>query len=240
LLAVATALATAGTVPKGDIAAHVAITLVYFAFGLLPAPKLIHASAKASWNILAKASPIAYTMLVLLAYTAVAAMLNVNIAFAAFLAGLGIVARNAIPAEVFRPVSDFSFAVFIPIYFALVGYRLDLSGSFSFAMLAIFLVASSGVKILSAWTGARMAGFHNQEALNLAVALNARGGPGIVLASVALGAGIINAAFHTTLVLTAVLTSQAAGVWLGQLVRTGGPLLSPGRSGSTVLAPGSA
>ena len=46
------------------------------------------------------------------------------------------------------------------------------------------------------------------------MATNARGGPGIVLASVAYDAGIINAAFYTTLVLVAVLTSQAAGAWL--------------------------
>src|SRR5216684_3429509 len=32
-------------------------------------------------------------------------------------------------------ISDFAFAAFIPIYFAVVGYRLDLSKSFSFTML---------------------------------------------------------------------------------------------------------
>ena len=61
--------------------------------------------------------------------------------------------------------------------------------------------------------------------MNLAVASNARGGPGIVLASVAFEAGIINGAFFTTLVLTAVLTSQFAGWWLGFVLRKGWPLL---------------
>ncbi|MGH6920403.1 MAG: hypothetical protein ACREJ0_22180, partial [Geminicoccaceae bacterium] len=59
----------------------------------------------------------------------------------------------------------------------------------------------------------------------LAVATNARGGPGIVLASVAFDAGIINEAFYTTLVLVAVLTSQAAGTWLEFVLRRGWPLL---------------
>jgi hypothetical protein len=35
-----------------------------------------------------------------------------------------------------------------------------------------------------------------------------------VLASVAYDAGIISAAFYTTLVLTAIITSQVAGLWL--------------------------
>jgi hypothetical protein len=47
-----------------------------------------------------------------------------------------------------------------------------------------------------------------------------------VLASVAYDAGVINAAFYTTLVLAAVLTSQAAGVWLRFVLSRGWPLLS--------------
>ena len=47
--------------------------------------------------------------------------------------------------------------------------------------------------------------------MNLAITTNARGGPGIVLASVAFEAGIISPQFYTTLVLAAVLTSQIAG-----------------------------
>jgi hypothetical protein len=47
-----------------------------------------------------------------------------------------------------------------------------------------------------------------------------------VLASVAYDAGIINGTFYTTLVLMAVLTSQAAGAWLDYVLRKGWPLLS--------------
>ena len=58
------------------------------------------------------------------------------------------------------------------------------------------------------------------------MATNARGGPGIVLASVAYDAGIINATFYTTLVIVAVLTSQLAGAWLEFVLRKGWPLLA--------------
>jgi hypothetical protein len=46
-----------------------------------------------------------------------------------------------------------------------------------------------------------------------------------VLASVAFDAGIINASFFTTLVVTAVLTSQVCGFWLDFVLRKGWPLL---------------
>ena len=73
--------------------------------------------------------------------------------------------------------------------------------------------------------GARWAGFSRLASWNLAVATNARGGPGIVVASVAYDAGIISAAFFTTLIATAILTSQAAGAWLESMLRQGKPLL---------------
>ena len=83
--------------------------------------------------------------------------------------------------------------------------------------------------------GARLAGFKGLDIVNLAVATNARGGPGIVLASAAYEAGIISAAFYTTLVLVAVLTSQAAGAWLEFVLGRGWLLLS-GSDSSPVSA----
>ena len=63
--------------------------------------------------------------------------------------------------------------------------------------------------------------------MNLAITTNARGGPGIVLASVAFDAGIISPEFYTTLVLAAIVTSQVAGAWLDHVLRKGLPLLTP-------------
>ena len=44
--------------------------------------------------------------------------------------------------------------------------------------------------------------------------MNARGGPGIVLASVAYYYEIINVNFFTALILTTILSSMLAGYWL--------------------------
>jgi Kef-type K+ transport system membrane component KefB len=80
--------------------------------------------------------------------------------------------------------------------------------------------------LLSRGLAAKLAGFQQLDILNLAITTNARGGPGIVLASVAFEAGIISATFYTTLVLTAIVTSQAAGMWLRFVLSKGWPLLS--------------
>jgi Kef-type K+ transport system membrane component KefB len=73
---------------------------------------------------------------------------------------------------------------------------------------------------------AHFAGFRGLDTINLAITTNARGGPGIVLASVAFDAGIISPQFYTTLVIAAVVTSQMAGAWLDYVLRKGWPLLT--------------
>jgi Kef-type K+ transport system membrane component KefB len=108
-----------------------------------------------------------------------------------------------------------------------VGLKLDLVHGFSLWMLVLFLAGSCMVKVLSVSLAARFAGFRGLDLMNLAITTNARGGPGIVLASVAFEAGIISATFYTTLVLAAVLTSQAAGAWLEYVLGKGWPLLTP-------------
>ena len=80
-------------------------------------------------------------------------------------------------------------------------------------------------KVITSY-GAKTNGKSN-DAINLAVATSARGGPGIVLASVAFHAQIISPAYYTTLILGAVLTSQSAGAWLEYVLRKGWPLLKP-------------
>lgn len=238
VLAIATATAAAGSVPELAILKHVAVTIVYFGVAMLLMPRFLRWLADARWNVLAKHSPVGYLVLVLLAYAALAAAMDVSLVFAAFLAGFGVASDADRYRESLDSLNKLSFAVFIPIYFAVVGYKLDLSKSFSFSMLAVFLLIACALKLIAAGAGARIAGFNWQSSINLAVATNARGGPGIVLASVAFDAGIINAQFYTTLVLTAVLTSQLAGVWLDYQLRHGRALLD--EDGSLEAVPASA
>jgi len=120
-----------------------------------------------------------------------------------------------------RPIGRFSFGFFIPIYFAIVGLRLDLVDHFQLPFFVAFFAFACIVKGLSVYLGARISGQPGRGATNLAVALNARGGPGIVLASVALDAQIIGPDFYASLVMLAVLTSLVAGSWLERAVRRG-------------------
>ena len=224
VLAVATTLAESGALPRRVIALHVASSLLYFGAGLTVLPRLLRWLSHLRGNVLRGSAPIAYVVSVLLAYSALAAALDVSLVFAAFLAGYALLADTELrPAT--AVLARVSFSVFIPIYFAIVGFQLELGRGFSIGLTAAFILAACAVKLASAGAGARLAGFSWREAANLAIALNARGGPGIVLATVAFDARIISAGFYTTLVLLAIITSQMAGAWLSWAVRNGQTLL---------------
>lgn len=234
LLAVATALATSTTAnasATGTVLPNIVATVTYMVIGLSLAPRLIKRLHGARWNAMALNSPVGYAVMILLVYASVAAILDVNLAFAAFLAGFGLVGgrdgsardRFSVPLDAIAKVA---MAVFVPVYFVVVGSRLQFGEGFSPALLVAFLFGSSLVRVSSVAFAAGIAGFRGLDRVNLAVTFNARGGPGIVLASVALEAGIINGRFFTALVLTAIVTSQSAGVWLGHVLRRGWPLLS--------------
>ncbi len=124
-----------------------------------------------------------------------------------------------------RSITRVSLAFFIPLYFAFVGFKLDLIHHFDLIFFVEFIAFACVAKALSIFAGAKAAGKTNAAALNLAIALNARGGPGIMLASLAYDGGIINESFFAILVLLAVFTSLFAGSWLGRIVRARGSLL---------------
>lgn len=226
-LAVATAVAGKAVLNPRDISYHLLSTIAFFLLGLTLLPRIVKRINKARFNVLARQSPVGYTVAVLLAYCAMAGALNVSLVFAAFLAGFAVVhKKRRLFSDALEAIGKVSFAFFIPIYFAIVGLKLDLVRGFSLWMVAAFLFGSCAIKVLSVSMAGRFAGFRGLDLINLAITTNARGGPGIVLASVAFDSGIISPKFYTTLVLAAVLTSQIAGAWLDYVLQKGWPLLS--------------
>ncbi|WP_374634328.1 cation:proton antiporter [Ferrovibrio sp.] len=235
VLAVATAIAKSATLANqhvvGTVTEHVAATFAFVLFTLILLPRLLKRLSAARWNLLYSASPVGYVVIVLLASCGAAALFDINLQFAALLSGYALVGgisgsereRFAAPLDA---VAKVSFGIFIPIYFALIGYRLVFGHEFSFPILIGFFVGSTILSLITSGLAARLAGFRKLDIINISLTTNARGGPGIVLASVAYDAGIINGGFFTALVLTAVLTSQMAGSWLRFVLNRGWPLLA--------------
>jgi Kef-type K+ transport system membrane component KefB len=232
-LAIATGMAGKAALDPREMGWHLAATAAFFLAGLTVVPWIVKRINKARFNVIAQQSPAGYALAVLLAYCAVAGAMDVSLVFAAFLAGFAVVhKKRQLFADALDAIGKVSFAFFIPIYFAMVGLKLDLVRGFSLWMTLAFLAGSCAIKMLSVGLAGRCAGFRGLDLFNLAMTTNARGGPGIVLASVAFDAGIISTKFYTALVVVAVVTSQLAGAWLGFVLRKEWPLLTPKPAGT--------
>jgi Kef-type K+ transport system membrane component KefB len=236
-LAVATALAGENALNPRQMSYHLLSTIGFFVLGLTVVPRMVKRINKSRFNVIAKQSPVGYAIAVLLGYCVVAGALGVSLVFAAFLAGFAVVhKKRRLFADALDAIGKVAFAFFIPVYFAIVGLKLDLIHGLSLLMMAAFIIGSCIVKIAAVSLAGRFAGFRGLDLINLAITTNARGGPGIVLASVAFDAGIISPKFYTTLVLAAVITSQFAGAWLDYVSRKGWPLLTPSVSCQSKVA----
>ena len=121
-------------------------------------------------------------------------------------------------------ISNFSLAFFIPIYFAIVGLKLNLLASFDLKLFLAFLFISSLLEIGSVVLGLRLARKSLLTCINFGFAMNTRGGPGIVIASLAYEFSIINETFFVVLILVAIATSVISGAWFRFILRQGWPL----------------
>lgn len=225
-LAIATGVGASASTSLSLVVFTALVTVAFFAAALLGLPRMIRYTISSRFNLLIKTHPSRYALFLCFSLVALASLLNVNIIFGAFLAGIAI---GMMPEEIFTlakaQIKSISLALFTPIYFAVVGLKLDLIHSLDIFFFLGFLLFSTALKGGGALVVGRLIKQKRLASLNLAIALNARGGPGIVLATVTFDLGLISETFFVALVLTAILTSLIAGFWLRYVKRRGWDLL---------------
>ncbi|XGC80123.1 cation:proton antiporter [Bdellovibrio bacteriovorus] len=97
-----------------------------------------------------------------------------------------------------------------PLFFAALGWQIDLKASFSLNDFAILFLVAIFVKLVGTYWAARWSGANHRDALNLASLLNARGAMEIIAANFAFNAGLINSSTLSSLVLIGITTSFIA------------------------------
>jgi Kef-type K+ transport system membrane component KefB len=171
-------------------------------------------------NIIAMRSPLGWVLASILATTSLAMLLGLAPMFGALVAGI-IASNNTHPAFVRaqKQVEAVGTSFFIPIYFTLIGVSLDLIRDFDWVLTFGILIVGCIVKYGGALLGGILAREKLPMANALAISVNARGGPGLVVASTAFAAGIINPQAYTSLVILAIVTSVFAGIFLAQALQ---------------------
>lgn len=106
----------------------------------------------------------------------------------------------------------------------MIGLRIDIPAAFDFWLCFGFLGLSTLVKGMSVYIVMRLAGCKPLDGAHFAMAMNTRGGPGIVLASVGYDLGIIDQRLFLALVFASIATSAMSGFWFGLLRGRWAPL----------------
>ena len=155
-----------------------------------------------------------FSFLALLSISIVSIYLGIPAFLGSFLAGIIIAKTPLHNTEHLEHIKRFSFSTFIPLFFVGIGLKLDLIHSFDTSFFILFILFSSIIKIAGVTISGMMTKVSFKNSFNFGMALNARGGPGIVLASIGLSTKLINESFFVTLILTALITSWLAAFWL--------------------------
>lgn len=165
-------------------------------------------------NIKMKSNCVFVSLFITFALICLLTKVGVNIMYSSFVAGYLTRVLAGGDREDIAKVKDFSFAFFIPIYFALVGIQLDVIHNFSLIRFVLFFVVAFGLEFLGTFVVMLFSKLKRITCVGLGITMNARGGPGIVLATTAYASHIISIEFFTVLILTTMLSSAIAGCWL--------------------------
>lgn len=195
------------------VAYHAVTTASILALGLASHGQRVRRSRLGRALAVARGS-VAGQLLVLLALSGACLGVGVVPVFGGLVSGIVLAPDTAEDREAATVVSQFAMALFVPLYFALVGLKLDLARDAELLLIVWVIGLAWLLKSASVLLGARLANQPRDRARHFAVAMNARGGPGIILATVGLQEGIIDRRLYLTLVLLAILTSMFAGWWL--------------------------
>jgi K+:H+ antiporter len=116
-------------------------------------------------------------------------------------------------------VHDFVTNIFAPVFFAGLGLRADFVKSFDLRLcLLVFLIASAA-KVVGCALGSRAGGLQWRPAAAVGFGLNARGAMEIILALLALEAGLLREQVFVALVVMALATSLISGPAMKWLLR---------------------
>src|SRR5579875_661633 len=169
------------------------VTFAFLAVCIGVMPWLLRKVTSNRANILFRASFLGYFLIILFALSDIAGYLGVDVMYGALLAGVA--TKFSLPPALFQKlesgIQGISYAFFIPLYFAIVGLQLNLVKDFKLGFFVLYLIFATVVQSVVVYLTCRIIRSDRLTSANFAAAMNARGGPGIVLSSTAFSLGII-------------------------------------------------
>jgi Kef-type K+ transport system membrane component KefB/mannitol/fructose-specific phosphotransferase system IIA component (Ntr-type) len=116
-------------------------------------------------------------------------------------------------------VHEFVTNIFAPVFFAGLGLRADFVSSFDWRLCALMFAVATLAKLIGCTLGAKAGGLRWRPSAAVGFGLNARGAMEIILALLALEAGLLREQVFVALVVMALATSLVSGPMMKWLLR---------------------
>jgi len=145
--------------------------------------------------------------------------IGIHAIFGAFIVGIAFGDSVHLTEKTREIVNQFVTNIFAPLFFVSIGFKVNFIANFDLQVTALVLIIAVICKLLGAGLGALWGGLTKKESLAVGFGMNARGAMEIILALLALQAGLINQKLFVAIVIMAVVTSVMAGPALQLLVK---------------------
>ncbi|MGO8992862.1 MAG: cation:proton antiporter [Polyangiaceae bacterium] len=149
---------------------------------------------------------------------AVTHAIGIHAVFGGFLVGVAVGGSHRVRTRTRVVIEDFVMNVFAPVFFASLGLRVDFVHAFDARLCALVFVIASIAKVVGCAIGARVGGLEWRQSAAVGFGLNARGAMEIILALLALEAGLIKEQVFVALVVMALATSLLSGPAMKRLL----------------------
>jgi len=220
------ALATGGTMdPVRGVAALVGV-VIFVAICLTVGSYVLRRAAKR-----VKATKLPDTPALLTLITSVGLLcgsathaLGIHAILGFFLAGVMVGSiEEEITFDQRQALADTVHAVFVPIFFATIGIKIDFLAHLDLTITCLFTIVAIGGKLFGAWLGARAVSIPNRASVFIGSAFTPGGAMEIVVGILALELGLVSQVTFVGIVFAALLSSITVGPLLAWLLRAYGP-----------------
>jgi Kef-type K+ transport system membrane component KefB len=137
--------------------------------------------------------------------------IGIHAIFGAFIVGIAFGDSIHMSSKTKEIIHDFVSNIFAPLFFVSIGLKVNFVANFQLDLVLFVLLLAFVGKTIGCTIGARLGGFSRKEALAVGFGMNARGAMEIILASLALQAGLIDQKMFVALVVMALITSLSSG-----------------------------
>ncbi|MGH7284943.1 MAG: cation:proton antiporter, partial [Polyangiaceae bacterium] len=145
--------------------------------------------------------------------------IGIHAVFGGFIVGIMVGDSQHLKEHNRATIHEFVTSIFAPVFFASLGLHADFASAFDLRLCTLVFVIATAAKVVGGTLGSRLGGFRWRQSLSIGFGLNARGAMEIILALLAMDAGLIKVQLFVALVVMALATSIFSGPMMKWLLR---------------------